>query len=295
MSVRALALDAVLRRVIRPGGGVEAELARRRRIGQPPPAAIPTRLARRFAVSERIVDEARVVTLVHRAGGRPGAHGAVVFLPGGGYAHPITAAHWNVAAALAAAAGVDAVVPLYHVAPAGDALRAHALLDDVLDHELSARGAGRVTLAGDSAGGGLALAVLQRRPAGIRAAVLLNPWLDVTTADPAARAIEPWDTILSVDELRQWGRVWADGLAPDDPRVSPLHGRFDDLPPVHVVTGGRDLLLPDALAAHRRLVAAGNAGELVYAPDANHAVGLTGAGTPEGRRARRAVVRWLES
>jgi len=294
MSIRALAMDAIVRRVIARGGkqDVAVEIARRHAEGPPAPAPVPPSVAKRFRVSEDRVAGSRVVTL-RRRDAMPGR--AIVFLAGGGYAHPIATAHWKAVARFAAAAGVDAVVPLYEVIPVGDATRARAFVAEVLAETIAEKGAGNVYLAGDSAGAGLALSVLQVHPEGVRAAVLLSPWLDVELAHPAADVLQTWDAILDPDELRHWGRAWAAELSASDPVVSPLHGRFDGLPPVHVVTGGRDLLLPQALEAYRLLRRAGNAGTLTYSPDGNHAVGLSGSATPEAKRAHDHVIRILRS
>jgi acetyl esterase/lipase len=292
MSFRALVLEAILRRVISSTpSNVDDEVARRRREGVPAPAEIPAAVRKRWRIERTVVDGSPVVTL-RRA--RPAVR-SLIFLAGGGYAHPITASHWSAAARFAERAGVDVVVPLYEVAPAGDVHRAHALVAEVLAAEIAARGPGAVFLSGDSAGGGLALSVLQRHPEGVAGAVLLNPWVDVEMSHPASHEMEHGDVILRVDELRQWGRAWAADTSTADPLVSPLNGPFDDLPPVHIVTGGRDLLLPDALETYRRLRAAGNAGTLTYEPDGNHAVGLMGTATPESSRALRAVVAALRA
>lgn len=289
MSIRALALDAVLKRIMRHGDGHAArqEIERRRRDGVPAPAPIPARVSSRFSVTETMVQGSRVVRLRNPSRRRAAA---MVFLPGGGYAHPISASHWSTVARLSRAAGIDALVPLYEVAPIGDAERAHGFVSEVLSDATAEYGRDDVILAGDSAGAGLALSVLQRHPDEAAAAVLLNPWLDVEIGHPAASVLERWDTILDVDELREWGKAWAGALSTSDPRVSPLHGSFAGLPPVHLITGGRDLLLCDALEAHRLLRAAGNGGTLTYSPDGDHAVGHLGSVTPEGGRAQRAIV-----
>lgn len=289
MSLRALALDGVLKRVMRRRGSsaVSEEMERRRRSGVPAPALVPPRVSATFSVTETVVQGSRVVRLGNPACVRARA---LVFLPGGGYANPISPAHWTTVARLARAAGIDAIVPLYEVAPAGDAERAHRFMREVLAAAVEEYGRGEVILAGDSAGAGLALSVLQRHPGMAGSAVLLSPWLDVEVSHPAASVLEGWDVILRVDELREWGKVWAGPLPTSDPAVSPLRGSFDDLPPVHLITGGRDLLLPDALEAHRLLRAAGNRGTLTYAPDANHASGLMGPATPESKRAQKVIV-----
>ncbi|MFE6254752.1 alpha/beta hydrolase [Agromyces sp. NPDC057865] len=237
------------------------------------------------------VQGCKVVTLRHRS---PGHRRAFVFLPGGGYANPITASHWRPVSRLSRAAGVDAVVPLYRVSPEGTAEQALALLEEVLADLIAERGE-EVLLGGDSAGAGLALATAQRHPHGVRAVVLLNPWLDAALAHPATSAVAPWDVILDLRDLRQWAAVWADGLPTTDAMVSPMNGPCMGLPPVHILTGGRDAFLPDAFELHRRLVVAGNSGTLMYSPDGNHADGLISPATPEGRNAHDAVVRWLQT
>jgi acetyl esterase/lipase len=294
MSLRALALESVLKRVISHGAddSVRAEIERRRREGVPTPARVPARVSSRFSVTESLVRGSKVVRLADPARARPRA---MIFLPGGGYAHPIRASHWAAIARLARRAGVDAIVPHYDVAPAGDADRAHRFVAAVLADAVAEYGREDVIIAGDSAGAGLALSVLQRHPHDVAAAVLLSPWLDVELAHPAASVLQEWDVILRVDELREWGRAWAGPLSTSDPAVSPLRGGFDGLPPVHLITGGRDLLMPDALEAYRFLRAAGNTGTLTYAPDGNHAVGLMGPTTPEAKRAERAIVAALGS
>lgn len=295
MSVRALALDAALRRVFARGAGpVDAtvEIDRRRTAGTPDAAPVPRAVHKRFRVDTATVECSRVVTLTHRLGPRSGA---LIYVPGGGYAQPISAQHWTSIARFARAADVDALVPLYAVVPDGTAASAHRLVAAVLTDTLARYGAGHVILAGDSAGGGLALSALQRRPDGVRAAVLLNPWLDVEIGHPASSEIERWDVILRAAELRDWGRAWAADVPTADPSVSPLNGSVAGLPPVHIITGGRDLLMPDALHLHRRLAAAGNTGTLTYSPDGNHAVGLLGIATPEGRRAQDAIIRAIRA
>lgn len=287
MSIRALAMEAVLRRVITSTRvDVPQEVARRTVEGTPRPADVPASVRKRFDTDTMMIDGSSVVTI--RQGGS--ATKSILFLPGGGYANPVMKSHWSVAARFAETSGHDVVVPLYEVAPKGDATRAHAFVDEVLSRELARRGPGNVFLSGDSAGAGLACSLLQRRPDGVAGAVLLNPWLDVEMAHPAIEAMEHWDVMLRIDELRAWGAQWAGSLATSDPLVSPLHGRFSDLPPVHLITGGRDLLMPDSLDAYRMLQSAGNRGTLTYEPDGNHAVGLMGNATPESRRALKAIV-----
>ena len=126
--------------------------------------------------------------------------------------------------------------------------------------------AGRWILSGDSAGGGLALAVAQQLrdrgddgPAGL---LLTSPWTDLTLSDPQIPAQEPRDVILTRDALRRSALLYADGYALDDPRISPRYGEFHGLPPVHLIGAGDDILLSDARALQASILDAG--GEVDY-------------------------------
>jgi triacylglycerol lipase len=58
--------------------------------------------------------------------------------------------------------------------------------------------------------------------------------------------------MLGVEGLRACGRMWAGGLEPNDPKVSPLYGQLAGLPATTVYAGSRDVLYPDALRLQER-------------------------------------------
>ena len=127
-------------------------------------------------------------------------------------------------------AGLDAIEAVYR-----------ALADEV--------GSTNVVVVGDSAGGGLALALAHRsRDVGLPppgALVLYFPWLDVGVTGADQPRLETIDPALSIDQLREAGRLWSGG-DPADPRASPLFADHDELPPTLVLVGTKDLLLSDA-------------------------------------------------
>lgn len=144
-------------------------------------------------------------------------------------------------------------------------------------------------LAGDSAGGGLALGVarvLVDEGADVDRLVLIAPWVDATLTNPDIdRVDDPW---LSTPGAREVARVWMAGGDLRDPRVSPLLGRLDGLPPLHVWVGTRDSIHPDTLLLVERCREAGTPVELHEARGAVHVHPLTP--TPEGRTGTREVV-----
>jgi monoterpene epsilon-lactone hydrolase len=137
-----------------------------------------------------------------------------------------------------------------------------AALDDVLAayRELLDRGAApaRTALAGDSAGGWLALSAALRlrdaddpRPAALG---LISPWLDLQgTAWPDDRT----DAMLRPAWLRRCARDFAGGADPGAPELAPLEADLAGLPPVTMHVGSEEILLDDAVRLARRARAAG--------------------------------------
>lgn len=187
----------------------------------------------------------------------------VVHLHGGAYLAGSARTHRPLAATVAAAAGLDVVIPDYRLAPEHPF---PAAFDDVLTVLRALADGGRpVALSGDSAGAGLALAATLELPADRRptALALLSPWLDLTASAPWRRHPGDDDPVLRRRWLELGCRAYA-GAQPADRRVSPLPGLLRDgvppLPPVLLVSGAEDPLvadadrLEDALRAHGRPV-----------------------------------------
>jgi monoterpene epsilon-lactone hydrolase len=247
------------------------------------PSAPPASLARRFAVSTtRVVGHD--VHSVRRHDVETDAP-VVVYLHGGAYVSEIVTQHWAFIAEIATRLDVEVQVPIYGLAPEHRGDEAVAFVDAVLD-----RLAGRVCwLAGDSAGGGLALVAAQQRSDGaVRGVTLIAPWLDLGMSNPGIDEVEPHDPWLTRPGLRVVADAWAGDLPLQDPRVSPLHGRLEGLPPVDLWVGSRDITLPDCRLLRHRLAETG--GDVTYheEPGAIHVFPLLPV--PEGRRARRSIV-----
>jgi acetyl esterase/lipase len=204
-------------------------------------------MRRRYDVKARPVRGRPVYTLAPRNG----ASGQIVFyLHGGGYVAGFMSRHWVFLAQLMDALGCTIVAPDYPLAPAGH-------VDDVfafvlpLYRKLVARfGADHLTVMGDSAGGGLGLALAERiRDEGLpqpNDIVLLSPWLDVTMTNPAIREVEKLDPFMAAQGAIDGGELYAGEVDRRDPRVSPLYGDLRGLAPITVFTGTHDILNPDA-------------------------------------------------
>ena len=259
-----------------------------------PAAAAPGHLSRRWAIDESIVAGRSITTLTPRDWGQ---EVTVVYLHGGAYVADLLAAHWTIVDNLARETGASVVIPSYGLAPEHTVDEAFEFVTAVVAGVRRRRPTGRVYLAGDSAGGGLALALaLEMRGSALRpdGLFLFSPWVDATLSNPEARRVETIDPMLGIDWLRYWGEKWAGARSTTDPRVSPVLGDLGDLPPTWVYQGGRDLFRPDAerFAADAR--AAGSPVEITVYPDGFH-VFVALAAAPESRAVYREIRRVLRA
>ncbi|MDN5821310.1 MAG: alpha/beta hydrolase, partial [Brachybacterium sp.] len=136
-------------------------------------------------------------------------------------------------------------------------------------------------LSGDEAGAGLALAVAQvlaGSEVGSPAALLLSsPWADLTHEEYA-------------DDLRGTAaRLYAGAVPRTEPRLSPLYGDLSNLPPVHLVTGARDVLVEDSRRLDAALTADSAAHEYLEVRGGGEQVAIEGRG-PQSQQARRFLI-----
>lgn len=211
------------------------------------PARPTKRMQAELDVQLETIAGCEVYTLRPR---EPSQHARVaLYLHGGAYCRPITSHHWTFVRWLSKELGYTVVVPLYPLAPEAQCAEAVQAVRDVHAAVLDRHGAIDV-LMGDSAGGGLCLALCQvLRDAGHalpHRMVLITPWVDVRLTHPHIPATEPRDPMLAVDGLREAGRLYAGGLGRIHPLVSPLNADMVGLPPMMIVVGTDDILGHDA-------------------------------------------------
>lgn len=188
--------------------------------------------------------------------------GRAVYLHGGAYIHEIRDLHWFALADLVARSGFHLTVPIYPLAPSATAdtvvPTCASLVEDIATKYSRAE---PITLMGDSAGGGLALAAATTLCATALQAcaqlVLISPWIDVVFSDPRSAQIENWDPISSLTGLRVAGDLYRGNLAPEHPWVSPINADLVGLPPIMLFSGTRDVLHPAARRLRHRAAAAG--------------------------------------
>lgn len=217
----------------------------------------------------------------------------VMFLHGGGYINEIVPAHWRFIGEMTRKARVSCVVPIYPLAPRATARDVVPKTAELLQMLLEDAGAAKVTVVGNSAGAGLALAACQwlrdrghRQPARL---VLISPAADASVSRPEQVEIATRDPIQDIPGIVEAGRLYAGEFDVGHPFVSPLNGAFRFLAPMTIFAGTRDLLYPDSVDLAARARAVGVPVELHLLRDQPHNYALMP--TPEGRQARALIMR----
>lgn len=269
---------------------VDAERARehiRQRSLRPSSYAPPRFLRRDVTVSVERVRGWPVYTVAPRDGS---TEGGLVYVHGGGWVNEISLPHWRLVAQVAAGARTTVTVPVYPLVPFGTAEQVVPAIADLVTRSNEQHGP--TCLAGDSAGGQIALSTAEllrddgRSP--IPLTVLISPVLELSLTNPGIDVVQPHDPWLGRQGTRVLIEHWRGDLPVDDPRVSPLNGDLTGLGPVLVFSGTRDICTPDTRLFVVNARAVGVDVDLHLGDGLIHVPPLLP--TPEGRAARRLIV-----
>ncbi len=224
----------------------------------------------------------------------------LVFLHGGGFEFGSVRSDGELAARLGRAGGMRVLFPEYRLAPEHHFPDA---IDDVVsayrwlraDQRLSARS---IVVAGDSAGGGLAVALMvAARDAGEAlpaAAVLMSPTVDLTSSGASMTERADQDPISTPAMLRQFASDYLAGADPRTPLASPLFASLTGLPPLLVLVGTADVLLSDSERLAAAAVEAGVDVTLQIGEGLPHVYPLM-LGTPEAAEATEQIGKFLRA
>lgn len=219
-----------------------------------------------------------------------GANGdhVIVWLHGGGFSMGSSRSHKGLASQVAARAKTATILPDYRLAPEH---QHPAALEDCVTTYRAVLAEGvkpeHIILAGDSAGGGLAVATALKlkelgvaQPAGL---MLLSPWVDLTNRGWSHEAKAQRDPFLTSSGLATRAREYL-----GDGNLSILDADMRGLPPTYIQTGEAEILMSDSTALAERLGAAGSPVTLEIWPEMFH---IFQARYPMLTQAREAILR----
>jgi epsilon-lactone hydrolase len=184
----------------------------------------------------------------------------ILYLHGGAYVLGSANAYRHFAGQIAARTKAAVFIVEYRLAPEDpfpaaleDAKAAYrGLVED---------GAAKIAIVGDSAGGGLALALLsmmvQSEDVAPVAAVVMSPWTDLALTGGSLEDRADDDPLLTKEMLSKTAASYLNGHDPRDPLASPLYGDLAGRPPIQLHVGTSEILLDDTRRYAERARAAG--------------------------------------
>jgi acetyl esterase/lipase len=251
------------------------------------------------SVQVRHEQRAGVAIEVHTPLGFRAGDPTLLYLHGGGYVTCSPASHRDLIARVARASGARCIAPDYRLAPEHPF---PAALDDVLAvYRALLHGEtepDRLFLAGDSAGGGLALATMLRvRDEGgplPRAAVLLSPWVDLSLSAEELAGLGPYD-YLNARMLLETAPKYAGAQPLSHPLVSPIHADLRGLPPLLIQTGEWELFCHQNQRFVERARSQGVSVQHEIEPGMLHVFPAFAGLLPQGRAALRSLGQYVRS
>jgi monoterpene epsilon-lactone hydrolase len=231
----------------------------------------------------------------------------ILYLHGGGYFSGSYLSHRRFVSILCKMLHLNAYSINYRLAPedpypAGldDAFSAYKWLI-----EEKAIPAERIIIMGDSAGGGLALALLHR--IGIqklpqpKAAICLSPWTDLTLTSETFKTKVEEDVFFNVKNMETSALAYLQMHSPKNPEISPIFADFNGFPPIFLQVGTREMLLDDSLIIAEKMKKQGVSVTLDVWEGMFHAflifsaIPMIGKLTPEFRKALKNVKKFVDS
>ena len=197
----------------------------------------------------------------------------VFYLHGGAYFMDFTNSHWKFLKKLVDGADVKLIAPAYRLLPFATYREAFDLIVPLYREYRKNNPDEKIILRGDSAGGGLSLAVTEQLKAdGERLPdelVLISPWVDVAMDNEQISKYEPRDPFLSLQKLKLYAEKWKENLDAHDWHVSPIYGDLKGIRNVTVFVGTSEIFFPD-VTKFFRMLDRDPSNELIVGDEMNH-------------------------
>ena len=174
----------------------------------------------------------------------------ILYLHGGAYVGEIENEHWNFVEKLIKDTNNTIILPDYPLAPKYTYKDVFNMIEPLYKEIVDKVGADNIILMGDSAGGGMGIALLEKialeseyeMPS---KTILISPWLDVRLTNPEIDKIQKNDKELNKESLKLAGIAYAGNDGINNYLVNPIDGDLSKLKNLTIFTGTYDILNPD--------------------------------------------------
>ncbi len=176
----------------------------------------------------------------------------IVFFHGGAYIFEISFSHWILAKKIVEKCSCRMTIVDYPLAPEHNYKDTFDMVQEAYEMLIKKYSEDNLILMGDSSGGGLALAFLQKLIKEKHTfipikCVLLSPWLDLTMSNENIKKLESTDHILSLNMLKNAGRKYSNGDNQENYLLSPINGELRKIPKTIIFYGTDELFYADCI------------------------------------------------
>lgn len=180
----------------------------------------------------------------------------ILYFHGGAYVGEATEEHWNFIEKLVRDTGATIILPDYPLTPKYNYKDVFEMITPLYKDIIEEFGSEELILAGDSAGGGIGLALLEKIKLENlpipKKTLLISPWLDVRLKNEKINEIEKFDEELNKESLILAGISYASEDGMDSYLVNPIDGNLENLENITIFTGTYDILNPDVYILEER-------------------------------------------
>ncbi len=198
----------------------------------------------------------------------------IIYLHGGAYSEDFLPFHWVFLRKIIKYTNAKIIAPAYRLAPFGTYKEAFDLIIPLYEECIKSNN--KVIIMGDSAGGGLAMALaIHFKINKIKLPnelILISPWIDVVMDNPEITKYQKKDPMLSIKMLKSAVKPWIGELDEHDWHVSPIYGDLSGINNITIFAGTREILYPDILKFYNKLDRINN--NLIIGKEMNHAYPL---------------------
>lgn len=207
----------------------------------------PKELAQKYHIEEKQFQNRKVFVISPREESKTKT--MIFYLHGGSYMAETSRTHWEFLEDLVSDTGAAIILPDYPLTPKYNYKDVYLMIYPLYQELLETVDSENMIIMGDSAGGGIALALCEKlgedgkkQP---KKTILISPWLDVSLKNPEITAVESKDKQLNKEALILAGIAYAGEDGMDQYWVNPIHGPLKNLQNVIIFTGTYDILNPD--------------------------------------------------
>lgn len=216
----------------------------------------------------------------------------IMYIHGGGYINNFSVFHWIFLSSITNKGGYGFTAPNYPLLPKYTYKHSHEKMLDYYREYALTHDMNNVILAGDSAGGGFALALLQQvkelhlpLPSKV---ILISPFVDAKGANIELAAK---DALVDFNAALRLGDAWANGADYTIPQISPLYGNLEGLPPINIYVGTYEILYDECVCLYNKLINAKNDVRIYIGEKMGHDFPLYPI--PEGKIARKDIMDFI--